>query len=663
MMTSKPLIVTALVCIFFGKGYAQGTEIPVEIIVDKLSHKNIRGFLEKTTESVYKFFNENLAPESCLTNKCIVLKSSDKEKSVNTADDPVLSSMKSLRIFKINQNSRVINIKMETFKNDKGEACEFVKGDKYYSIVPLDIKLSDLNPGVFSTPLALVAKDEKFSAAIRVRYGLPAPADIKPESTEKMNDATKAITLKSWVELGNKNNLNYMWEYKIDEENNWRELGKTISESVVFFPNRDIFKKTIKTSQTIHVRMKAVSAEISGPYSSTCDIQFTPPSPQFDNNDVTTEATCPNSPTGGISIKTVTGVADNFSYYIVKAKTLQADDYPDIIEPGKKITSGMISNNKSLSALKLTEGDYSIVIHNADMPVGKMFATYSFSVKKYPVLSIKSESVTEATCANMPDGQILIEIEGGSPGKIISTITPSFGKSKQFSRNIIFSELPPGVYTVFVKDQCSQSIATKELEILKKAIQVKGKVEIVSEPLNNFSNGSVKINLEGGSGQYKYILSKGNNAGMEKITVAPVWLMDNLTKGSYKLKIIDMSFPLCPGWDTSFILSGKTLVSDTAVSQPEKKDLGQVAKSVYINDRFLQIHSITYIGLINISERAGIQQIFLTSAIYINKKEFIEFQKLPHFSQSAFLPDSYLPLLHSVKNGNAKKTCQLLVAV
>ena len=611
-MMSKSLVLAAFVCMYLGKSYSQGRDIPVEIIVDKLSHKNIRGFLEKTTEAVYKFYNGEISQENCITNKCIVLKSSDKEKSVNTSEDPVLSSIKALKVFRISQNTEVISLKMETFKNDKGDVCEFDKGDNHHSLVSLDIKLSDLNPGVFSNPLVMVAKDEKFTATIRVRYGLPVPIDIKPENIEKINDATKAITLKSQVDLTNKTNLTYLWEYSIDEENNWKELGKTISESVVFFPNRDVFKKTIKGNQTIHMRMKAVSSEIAGPYSATCDMQFTPTPPKFDNNDVTTQETCPNSPTGSISIKGLTGVADKFAYYIIKSKTLAADDYPDVIERGKKVFSGTVNSSKPLVIEKLDEGDYSIVIYNADVPVGKMFSTYSFNIKKYSLLVIKSESVTEATCANMPDGQILIEIEGGSPGKLITTITPAVGKSKQFSHNIVFTELTPGTYTVFVKDQCSQTIATKELEILKKTIQIKGKVEIATEPLNNFPNGSIKVNLEGGSGQYKYILAKGTNAGLEKTTLMPVWIIDNLTKGSYKLKIIDMSYPQCPGWDTIFILTGKTLGNDSTISQPEKpekKDSSQSALSVKKKYSRPAIYSLNRTYSITVEQVAGMHLI------------------------------------------------------
>ncbi len=609
-MMPKYLILAVLVCVLSTqKTSAQGKDLPVEVVVDKLSHKNIRGFLEKTVEATFKFYNDDISPENNITNKCLVLKSTDKEKAINTADDISLSSLRTLKQFKINPGTGVISIKMESFKNDKGEPCEFDKGDNYHSVVSLDVKLSELNPGVFSAQLPFIAKDDKFAASVRIRYGIPAPAAINPEGIDKVNDPSKSITLKSLLDLANKTNLNFVWEYKTDDDNNWKELGKTTTETFVFSPAKDVFKKTIKASETIHLRMKAMSTEISGPYSATCDILFTPPAPQFDKNEVTTVATCPNSPSGSVSIKTISGIADNLAYYIIKGKTLEATEYPDVIEQNKKVFSGTVTNNKPLSVQKLEEGDYTIVVYNASMQVGKMFTTHSFSVKKIANLAIKSESVTEATCGNIPDGQILIEIEGGSPGKLVTTITPNTGKVKQFSRNIVFSELPAGSYTVFIKDECSQTIATKELEITKKTVQIKGKVDVESEPLNNFSNGSVKVSLEGGSGQYKYILTKGTVARPEKTVTASPFMIDNISKGIYKLKIIDMSLPLCPGWDTTFNVTGKTLVADTTetpsvkkdttVAQPEKKDTVQHQIAKQISEQLRQQEYLTIVTILS----------------------------------------------------------------
>ncbi len=576
-MVPKLLILAFLVGIVFTQdAHAQGKELPVEVIVDKLSHKNIRAFLEKEIDAVFKFYHDEFLPDNNITNKCIVLKSTDKEKSINTVDDIAISSLKNLKQFKVNSSKGVIQLKMESFKNDKGDICEYDRSDNYHSIVALEVKLHELNPGVFSAQLPIMAKDDKFAASIRVRYGIPAPAPITAEAIQKVNDPLKSITLKSMMELSNKANLSYVWEYKMDTENDWKELGKTPTESFVLLPAKDIFKKAIKTNETIHFRMKAISSEIAGPYTENFTVLFTPPAPHFEKSEVKTVPTCPNSPSGSISIANITVFSDSLGYYILKGKTIDSSAYPDVVAQDVKAYSGTTLNNKPLSVQKLDEGDYTIVLYNANALVGKMFTTHVFSIKKMPLLSIKSDKVSDATCSNSADGQILIELEGGNPGKLVTSITPNVGRTKQVSRSIYFTELPVGIYTVFVKDECSQIIASKELEVLQKTVQIRGLLEIESEPMDNTTNGVVKVSMEGGTGQYKYIVTKGIIAGAEKTETTNIFKIDKFAKGTFKLKVVDANFPSCPSWDTTFSIIGKTqetiAVDTIKAPEPEKKD-------------------------------------------------------------------------------------------
>ncbi|MDB5231985.1 MAG: L,D-transpeptidase catalytic domain [Chitinophagaceae bacterium] len=551
--------------LYISETHAQAKEVPVEVIVEQLAHKNIRGFLERSTEAVYKFYHDDAVASNVITDKCLIVKSSDAEKSINVSQDPVLNAARKLKIFKINPASGTISLKMETYEDDKGDPCEHDKGDDYYFVTPLEIKLNDLNPGVLSAPYTITTKDDKFTAVIRVRYGIPAPEVIKQDNAELVNDVTKAVTLKSALDLNNKTNLTYSWEYKVDDENTWKELGnKTVSESVVFYPVRDAFKKPLKTNQTLHVRMKAVSPELASDYTPSYDIQFTPEVPVIEKNDIKVSATCPGEPSGGISIKGVKASSDNIAYYIIKGKQLDAENYPDVINTSNKIKQGIVANGNTVDVQKLEEGDYLIILYSANMPVGKVFAQYGFNVSKYPQLIIKSQDVKEATCATIPDGQIMIETEGGNPGKLTYAIVPASGKAQQFGRSAIFSELAPGNYTVFVKDECGQNISTKEMEVIRKAPIVKGKLGVTMEPVNEFANGAINISLEGGTGQYKYIIYKNNNAEHDKQVSSAPFVIDHLGKGSYRLKVTDISAPLCPGWDTTFSLTGKTIMMDTA---------------------------------------------------------------------------------------------------
>ena len=551
--------------------YTQEKELPVEIVIEKLHHKDIRTLFKRSTEAVFKFYHNEVADNNCITNKCLLLKSKEGERTVIVANDPVLNASKKLRVFKIDPASESINIKMETYEDDKGEICNYDKGDNYYSVASLNVKLSDLNPGIFSEPLTLFSKDEKFSAVIKVRYGIPIPVPITQDQAEAINDVTKVVTLRSLVNLTNKTNLKYIWEYSIGDEKIWKILGATISESVVFYPIREIFKNPVKTNQKIQIRMKAASAEQESPPSSLFTIQFTPEAPTINNEDIKVTPTCPNQPSGHLNIKTANGIADKLAYYIIKEKTVEAGNFPDVIGPNSKINSGIITKGDSVSVSNLKEGDYNIVVYNGNMEVGKVFIARPFSISQYPVLTLKSFEVTEASCEAVPDGQIMIETSGGQPGRLVSHITPETGKRFMSEHTAIFSDLLPGTYSVTVWDKCSQMVTQKEVIVPKKAIQLHGKINIEAEPINEFLNGTVKITLAGGSGKYKYTLSL-NNSGEEKQATANSWLIEHLIKGSYALKVTDISSPQCAYWDTTFVLAGKTMIPDPVVNS--KNDIG-----------------------------------------------------------------------------------------
>lgn len=68
---------------------AQGKQVPVEVVVDKLSYSHIRGFLERTTEAVYKFYRNEIGPQNYIADKgCLLLVSKEADKTQSLADDP-----------------------------------------------------------------------------------------------------------------------------------------------------------------------------------------------------------------------------------------------------------------------------------------------------------------------------------------------------------------------------------------------------------------------------------------------------------------------------------------------------------------------------------------------------------------------------------------------
>lgn len=547
---------------------AQGKEVPVEVVVDKLSYSHIRGFLEHTTEAVYKFYKNEISPQNYIADKgCLRMVSKDVEKTQVLADDPVLAPNRIMRPFTINTGDGIIRIRMEAFEDDKGDPCGYDKGDDNYITASLDIKLADLDPGVFSAPYIMAGKDRKMWAEIRVRYGLPLPAPIKHRESMPVNNVGKVVELESLLALDNKKNLNYQWEFQLEGSSEWKQLGKTISESVVFYPIRDVLKTPIKTNQLIKFRMKAFSKELAGEYVNY-EAKFTPEPPEFDGATAVLTQSCSGSPTGTIGISDVKCVTDKYAFYIVKGKTLEEQDQPDLAAPAKKIKWGTVNSGAPLKVEGLAEGTYTIVIYNAGMEVGKMFGTHTFPITQFPALTIKSSEVKEATCSNTPDGQILIESEGGNTAKLTYLISPAVGKQQVSGRTVVFSELLPGSYAVVVKDACNQ-LVTKDLDVPRKVAQLKGQLAIKTEAVNEFANGSVNVSMEEGSGKYRYSILRNNSLLFEKETGTPGFVIDRLAKGTYQLKVTDLNASKCPGWDTVFSMTAKLIIADSAVQNKD----------------------------------------------------------------------------------------------
>jgi|GEM_PF-923337 len=544
---------------------AQGREVPVEVMVDKVGYSHIRGFLERTTEAVYKFYRNEIAPQNYIADRgCLFVSSKDADKTLLLADDPQLSLNRFMRPYPLSIEDGTISIRMEAFRHERGDPCTYDKGDRHYSTAGVDVKMAELDPGVFSSPYRLAGKDGKLWAEIRMRYGLPMPAPISHKDHLAINDVSKVVEFSSFVQLPNKKNLEYLWEFQLEGSNEWKLLGKTISESVVFFPLRDVLKAPIKNTQLIRFRMKAISKEAAGEYV-YYETKFTPEAPEFTNASTALTPSCSGTPTGIINMGEVKGVADQFAYYVIKGKTLPEEEKPDLVGQEQKIKWGTIHNGAALKIEGLATGDYTLVVHNAGMKVGNTFITQTFSITQYPALTIKSSEVKEATCSNTPDGQILMETEGGNPSRFTYLISPATGKQQSSGRTVIFSDLLPGIYAVVIKDACNQ-LASRDIEVTRKTAQLQGQVAVKTEAINEFANGALNVSLENGSGKYRYSVWSNNVMMAEKETSSPKFIIDRLAKGTYQLKVQDLNTGKCPGWDTVFTMTAKVIASDTASS-------------------------------------------------------------------------------------------------
>lgn len=575
-------------------------------MVTRIQHGNIRGFLEKNTEAVFKFYHDSAAENNIISSPCIVLKSQEPENEKNITE--------TLKTFSV--SSSQIHIYLETWEDDKGEIFNHDKGDDAYSLTAIDIELDSLAPGVFSTPFTYQSKDNKFTIGIKVRYGMPVPEPIAPDATENILNAAKSVTLKSHLSLGNKQGLKYDWEFRTAADTGWKSFGQTLSESVVFFPERDLIKSAIKKNLELYFRFRSKSAEITGPYSEPISIEVTPSAPIIERESVKIFPTCPNRASGKIEIGKIKTSADSASWFVVKGKLIAPDETVENLLAQKVGTE------------ILEEGDYTVITYNAGMNTGKVLSTYAFSVEKYPELIIRKSEKKDATCPKSSDGEIRIETEGGSPGKLTFLISPSAGKPETNERSATFKNLLPGVYSVVVIDECEQLISADNIEVKSQNESLQGSINSITPPTDNQQNGSIHISIEGGSGSYQYVLFKDGATPITK-GAGNLITIDKVQKGDYKLTITDSKLSGCSVWDTSFSIQATiTEIKTDTISQEKDKEI----KIEYVDKQHLFYGVGEKTAVVNAAYKTGavagdyfivIEKSAYTLKVYNSKKELI----------------------------------------
>jgi hypothetical protein len=164
----------------------------------------------------------------------------------------------------------------------------------------------------------------------------------------------------------------------------------------------------------------------------------------------------------------------------------------------------------------LEANDYVLKITDA---AGVMMTTMASIIAPPPIL-VTDISVEYLTCATVCDGQIFMEVGGGT-----GELTVSWADSPSTSPNR--SELCMGDYLFFLEDEqgCSQ----------KGVVGIEGPPSLALETntelpsCSGAANGSILLEIEGGVGEYQYEWAAGGNGASQV----------NATAGNYPVTISD----------------------------------------------------------------------------------------------------------------------------
>ena len=181
----------------------------------------------------------------------------------------------------------------------------------------------------------------------------------------------------------------------------------------------------------------------------------------------------------------------------------------------------------------VTAGVHTITVRHQ----GGCVQTLTVNVENYAPLS-KTVSVTHITCYGEIDGQVQINVTGGT-GSYTYSITPQAGT---FSGTNSFVNLPKGQYTIQVKDavigcEVSERITIEEPDVLKLGV-----VKTVTETCYQQSDGQLEFMIQGGRAPYSYELkdSQGNVIDTRTgIATGTTVSRTNMAPGTYSLEFRD----------------------------------------------------------------------------------------------------------------------------
>ena len=185
----------------------------------------------------------------------------------------------------------------------------------------------------------------------------------------------------------------------------------------------------------------------------------------------------------------------------------------------------------------VTAGVHTITVRHQ----GGCVQTLTVNVENYAPLS-KTVSVTHITCYGEIDGQVQINVTGGT-GSYTYSITPQAGT---FSGTNMFVNLPKGQYTIQVKDavigcEVSERITIEEPDVLKLGV-----VKTVTETCYQQSDGQLEFMIQGGRAPYSYELkdSQGNVIDTRMgIATGTTVSRTNMAPGTYSLVFRDGNCP------------------------------------------------------------------------------------------------------------------------
>ncbi len=199
-------------------------------------------------------------------------------------------------------------------------------------------------------------------------------------------------------------------------------------------------------------------------------------------------------------------------------------------------------SNLFTSIVQVPAGTYYVEVYDAVQSITEISAPI---VITEPDAVIASASSTEVKCFDQSDGTITIVAEGGNSAyeyvyRLVGSSYPISWIAFDNGNSTIISNLPEGDYEIRVRDtlDCTYnnngSLVNVPVSVTQPDELVIASTTIMNTSGNGLSNGSVSVDISGGTLDYEYVWvdNQGN-------TISTTDAITNVTAGNYTLTVTD----------------------------------------------------------------------------------------------------------------------------
>jgi uncharacterized protein (DUF2141 family) len=371
-----------------------------------------------------------------------------------------------------------------------------------------------------------------------------------------------------------KTGVKFQWQYDIKNASDttlpiWKDIlppptnytnDSTIDLGVLVtrFPQLDTASRTKK----LYTRVRAYTT-LGGRVSGITVFDIFPKGPTA--GQVTTQKACPAQSDGKILINNITTAYDTLRYIIKTGATRLNPCNPDTPAACffNQFSSGFFPYPPNFTIENVPKGLYAVWILNGGGTTGSCYTIYdSVIVTEHPVLTFTLDSTKNVSCFNGSDGIVYLK-RNNTAGPYVLDGLPSGANNLNLDSFIRIQALKAGTFSFRLKDKCAVFVGPVTGSLTQPPVVTM--TNSFSNPdCKSPANGSITINAAGGSGSFSYYLSKNSvDIATSLNTTNTSMVVNDLSAGTYLLKVFDAQRPSCPPTTSTQVL---TIAPDLSLS-------------------------------------------------------------------------------------------------